>query len=320
MKYLLNLIVSFLMLLSLVGCNDKRVYTIPIKLDSLQRIIIPLEFNGKVCDFLFDTGCSITNIARSEDIDLTKINYKGKKDSSFGYDSQVIADLYPRGTFKIGEFQTETSFHFTSLTSEKRKLGMKNILGLNFILKYYWFFDFDKNIVKVSRSPIPFTEKETLAFKYDDCKNISLVIDLRFNPETKFKFLFDTGAGKFYGISLYYLDTIHFEKIRIDSTDLTYKRSSDPWVWVSRSLSVNRYKIDYPIFVFDDNLERIKRMRSKGFEGLIPISFVHRYSMLYIDPRQKKILFFGEKEEEKDSLRLYFEDLQSRRKRAHPNK
>ena len=298
-----------------VSCKDERVFTIPIKQDSLQRIIIPIEFNGKMCDFLFDTGSSNTRIGRSEDIDFTKLNMKSRKDSVYKIDSTVIATFYPKGTFKIGDFQTETSFY---KYSEDNK---KNLLGLNIISKYYWFFDFDKNIVKVSKSPISFPEKEALALKYNDRGNAIFEAELRFNTETKFKFLFDTGAGgNGNAISLFIEDSIPFKKIRIDSTDLTYQINSDPVGWVSKSLSVDNYKINYPLFCFENNLQIVKRLKSKGIDGLIPVLFVHRYSMLYIDPRQKKIMFFGEKKEVKESLRLYFEDMWAAFKRDNPNK
>lgn len=287
-----------LCLLLILSCNKNKICTIPIKLDEkMQRIILPLAFNGKPAEFLFDTGLSTTSI--KEYMGTGRENPGTVK--LFKFSCDTVVNMYPKGKVTLGSFTNEIPF----LVDESDI----NILGIDVILQYYWYFDLDKKVVQISKDPIPVSDKESFAFNfYPHAVNKVIMIDFQTKPDNHFKMLFDTGAGAIdSGMLLFWNpDSIPFEAWRSKASDVFFQRPSENWTWMSDSLVVGGSAIDYALFSFDTDLQRINRFREKGYSGLITMDFVHRYKQFYIDPKAKKILFYGEKPEKKEILKDYF--------------
>lgn len=288
-------------LLISMSCKDDIICSIPIKVDErTQWILVPVTFNGETSDFLFDTGCSITTLKnyRVEDT-IGKMNFK-----YFTFFSDMIVDRYPKGKFELGAFKMDIPFIAPC------KEG-NHVIGMDIISRYYWYFDLEKKIVKVSESPIPDLEKEIFGFDfYQHTTDKTVVVKLLTNPDNEFEMLFDTGAGMKVDFYLFqHRDSIPFKQWQISESDLFYQRNSDNWVWVSDSLQLGKYPLTHLLFMFDPDIQRIRRFNKKGYDGLITVNFIHRYKRFYIDPKAKKILFYGEKAERKEELKRFFDHI-----------
>lgn len=300
-KILIKVFVCFCLFL-FIGCEDNTVCTIPIKIDRESgQIFLPVTFNGKTNEFLFDTGCSVTRIKKYNDIEKENRT----EFALFKFDYDTIVWRYPKGKFDLGLFSVEAPFVVYD--------EGKNILGMNIISQYYWYFDLEKEVVHISIFPITELGKESFGLNfYEQDNDRTILVKLMPNPNMQLNMLFDTGAGIKPGLFLFqHGDSIRSEEWKINSSDLFYQRNSDNWVWMSDSLKVGKYTLNHLLFIFDSDEQRIKRFNERGIEGLITMSFVNRFKKFYMDPKAKKIFFYEDNVEKNRALGEYFIHVKS---------
>ena len=291
------------------SCKQEKSCTLPIKINQeTKHLLLSVTCNGQTSDFIFDTGCSITVVKENN-----HINTSGKKEFNlFTFDSDTVVNRYPKGRFNVGSFTISVPF-----VEDKKD----NILGMDIISRYYWFFDLEKETVRVSDSPIVGLEKEAfgLDFFYQNENEKVITVDLQIKPESKFTMLFDTGAGKRNGLFLFQnADSIIQKGWKISESDIFFQPKSKNWVWMSDSLQVSNYMLHYLLFVFDTNQQRIKRFNEIGFDGIIPVDFVYRYKQFYIDFKAKKMFFYKENDAKRDELKGFFDYIKDLFKRLKP--
>lgn len=286
--------------------NQDQVTILPIKFDGVdQRIYLPVTFNGETSDFLFDTGCSITSIFDYSPQDtLRKIQTNLIK-----YRFDTIAPKYPNGSFEIGEFSNKAEFMHNIHENV-------NILGMNIISNYHWFFDLDKKVAHISRKPFVRLERETMCLNYDLAEDIYFTVKLPLSPEKELNMLFDTGFS-FKNRSF----VLFHEYDSIPSWckthgGLAFQRNSDPVSWLSHNLQIDKYTIEYALFAFEKDKKIIDRFKNIGFEGLFTVDFIHRYQQIYIDPSAKQIKFYGQNKEKGDSINVYLDYMKGTFMRA----
>lgn len=303
---LLQTICLFGILISF-SCKYKTICSIPIRIDKESKhILLPVTFNGQVNDFVFDTGSSITSV--SED---NHTNTDGKKDFDLlTFNSDTIVSWYPKGQFNIGPFEVTVPF----VVKES-----DNVLGMDIISQYCWYFDLEKMIVQVSNSPIDRLGKEAFSLDFSCHNDNGVSVELCTKPTNKFTMLFDTGYGKTNGLWLFRNgDSIPYEKWKINESDLFFQPKSKNWIWMSDSLQVGDYTLDYLLFIFDSDRQRIKRFNEIGYDGLIPVDFVYRYKRFYIDPKAQKIFFYKENPEKRKERKRFFDHVRELFKHLKP--
>lgn len=170
-----------------------------------NRILIPIEINGIICNFVWDTGADSTMVSKSI---MTKCNiessgqevigimYTNKTESQFEVSKPVL--------LKIGDFEINSNVVISpnSLRFDFDMVTIDGILGQDIISKYYWLFDLDTNTAIISNREIPqSTEPDFILtlfkdFHSDPSVNRKPVAGVRFNDILQPSF-FDSGmSGK----------------------------------------------------------------------------------------------------------------------------
>lgn len=308
--YILNGVSIFVLFVLFNSCRYDKECLIPIRIDEeSQRIFLPVTFNGETSEFLFDTGGTLSTIKEYNCKDTEKKNII----EVFKFDSDTFAHYYPKGNFEIGLFKVDASF----IVQKKNN----NVLGMNIISNYYWYFDLEKSIVHISKSPITGLGKEVFGFDYTLSDKGTIKVKIPTSSRKELTLLFDTGAGIEASLFLFHKgDSVPLDKWSDCNSDFIYQRNSDNFVWISGDLPVNGYTMDHVLFIFDSDSSRIRRFNENGFDGLISMSFVRRYQQFYIDPKAKKILFYGKNPERQKELKNYFDHIKGVVEAARPQK
>jgi len=165
--------------------------TIPfIKTVGLMKV--PVEINGKVYSFIFDTGAEISAIRA----DLVK-SLGGtwlKSDTLYdAHNNKSIQDIYNVEKVKFGKHEYSDIQMLTFPNNPIFScLEIDGIIGVNLIKKNSWIFDFDKDQIVIPNSNFSVIENNFTPMKFliDGLRpKISLLID-----NNKIDFLFDSGA------------------------------------------------------------------------------------------------------------------------------
>ena len=154
-KYLFTILVCLLFL----DCNaqSNRIDTIPFTLDKLL-LVFKGTVNGMEADFAFDTGAGIT-VSNSKADAAFSIREKGGK--------KGVTDANQNIT-KLQNIEFDDlgvgSHHVTKVkgvSTDMPYLYCANLvlLGQDFIKKFNWKIDFDQNLIFLSESPFPSTDK-----------------------------------------------------------------------------------------------------------------------------------------------------------------
>ena len=293
----LKIIIFLVCIIIFPSCNNE-VVTLPIKIDSVnKRIYLPITFNGVTSDFLFDTGSAFSFVKEGHSLYSTQ----GKDIRVIRFNGDTVSKMYQNGHFKLGSLSKVESFILCDAADP-------NILGMNLISKYYWMFDLEKEIVQISKKPIKYLPNEKLVLDYYMSDYGVMNLRLPIDQDRTLVMMFDTGSWNKPSFLLFH----NGDPLRSwDSHGLgiIYKaKSATNAAWMFEELTVDKYRIDYPLFVFDNDLERINKYNGLGYNGLVSIDFIHRYKQFYIDAKSNKIIFHKKNMEKIDEMKFFFED------------
>lgn len=190
MKYLL-----FLLFALWINTHTVAQTQDTIRFENLVGLIkIPVQINGKVHYFMFDTGAEITAIREdvAAGLDKTASSRKRLKDSM---DKVSIQTKFVVPSLKIGnsDLSNQTIYTFPN-TLMFNCSGFEGVIGIDIIKQFDWLIDFDKlYIVKIDPSDT--------ACRFDDFVALDFY-KTKFRPMIKLKignktvdFLFDSGAS-----------------------------------------------------------------------------------------------------------------------------
>lgn len=176
--------------------------------DEYPYIIIPVEIEGEVLQFVWDTGMP------ESCIDYKIANRLGYQGSELGYREMMGVRSFVADTFafdflpvSLGSLYSRERFR---LDGDRQYFPTKpdgsslydlapfaGIIGQNIISKYYWLFNFKEKKVKISRAEIDLGDAGESVLKFDSKTskwNWSVPhVNLRINDRDTFRFVFDTG-------------------------------------------------------------------------------------------------------------------------------
>lgn len=146
-------------LLSLSVQAQDSIYTFPFHMDS-KLLVFTGEMNGVPTQFAFDTGASM-GLANSQSASSGRLKIKGKKMKIT--DSNLEVQKIPTGVsdeIKIGEFKFEK---VKSLVNDMAFLACMDfyLLGADIISQLNWEIDFEKQLIRVSKTPFPTEDMDT---------------------------------------------------------------------------------------------------------------------------------------------------------------
>lgn len=307
---MINKILLFVFIFSLSACTSEIVQ---IKFENRGGIYIPVEIDGKLYSFLFDTGSAVTvfsdelvrglgNRVAVQKKDSIKFLVIAKKDHQ-----SIKYSVYDSTVLKISDISVNCVF-----VSNKNQNS--NILGMDIISRLNWLFNFQDTTVLLSRDTIRFQSDglSDLSLEYLSNKG-SMVIPVSLNDSISKYLILDTGWG-FDPI----LDTIGNS---FNSTDFVIELSvGDPNRVVDELGNIGglnylgAFRNDSKIMIFPDlkignvNMEYVtslfkqapyfERQEQAGLQGLLSYGFVvNRFSYLKISPKQKKVSLYSNGEE-----------------------
>lgn len=154
---------------------------INITYDSHGRISIPMEVDGVLHIFQWDTGAS-ASILPSADLehhaDSATVSVLSKK-------RDITMAISEVKTARVGDFEFESRFLILDSTC---------VIGENIINNFYWYFDFVKGVCEISKRPIKVDYNEQIKLVITIEKNRGIPIcNIRFNEGLSARFHFDTG-------------------------------------------------------------------------------------------------------------------------------
>lgn len=310
----LGAVLIFLILFEVFSHKDTKIELIT----DNNRLIIPIEIEGKTYKFLWDTGAGYSLI----DYKLAKnLSYKDE----FSYYSEtstlyeVISDtVYMRKMdFKIGDINTDAYFALDGVnrylipprdpsiyTSFYDKEDFIGVIGQNIISKYNWVFDFPQKTVRVSNRTItdlPLKEDDD-CFQmnyYMDSPNTIPRVDLQINKSKTFKFTFDTGINGL-AITKNEADSIVLNPIFTFSKTLnSYHTESAKYAYGTMSLENGKgflHLLD-TMRVNDLELNTLSSVYDTSFikyenTNYITASFARMFRVMYYNPSSKEIKFY----------------------------
>jgi predicted aspartyl protease len=154
-KYLFALLLCVLFLDS--SAQSIRIDTIPFTLDKLL-LVFKGTVNGVEADFAFDTGAGITVSNSRADLAFSIREKGGKKGITDANQNVTKLQNIEFDDLGVG------SYHVTKVkgvSTDMPYLYCANLvlLGQDFIKKFNWKIDFDQNLIFLSETPFPSTDK-----------------------------------------------------------------------------------------------------------------------------------------------------------------
>jgi len=285
-------------------------------LDSCQpdRFYVPVSINGNTYKFLFDTGASRTVIdsALAEKIGLTVFEKKYIK-TTFTEGVAVFDSVgYTSINYAIGNIHSkQTVLLFGQEKSEKiSSVDFDATLGMDIIKQFNWLFDFSKGRAIISKSKIDFQtlpDDKILTFDFyytnsSDNTRMNLSIDGQLFHNA----LFDTGYRKYFLLS----EKSKGIDIKFSEQGLaTYSNKPMPAFWINTTDERKAIFIDSMI-INGYTMHSMLALDSKDdrYSMIITANFIHRFRMMYIDSKNKKIQLYVSPS---DSARHHRRDLQN---------
>jgi hypothetical protein len=189
MKYYL-----FLLLPIFIVANAYSQTQDTIRFENLIGLIkIPVQINGKVHYFMFDTGAEVTAIREDVAAGLDKTNFSRKKVKDSNNEVTVQSKFVVK-SLKIGNSNlSDQSIHTFPNSPLFNCSGFEGIIGIDIIKQFDWLIDFDKQCILK-------TDPSNRISSFDDFIALDFYKN-KFRPMIKLKigsktvdFLFDTGA------------------------------------------------------------------------------------------------------------------------------
>lgn len=303
-------ILLFVFIFSLYGCRSEKEQ---IKFENRGGIYIPVNVDGKLYPFLFDTGSAVTlfsdglvrelgnrvSVQRKDSIKFLVVAKKDHRSIKYSvYDSTVL---------KIGDISVNCAF--VSNRNED-----SNILGMDVISRFNWLFNFQDTTVVLSGDAIRFQSDgwSDLSFEYLTNKG-AMVVPVNLNDSISKYLVLDTGWG-FDPIS----DTTD---ISLDASDLVINLSvgdsnrvvdelgnigglnylgtfrNNNKIMIFPSLKIGNISMEYVSSSFSEN-PYFELQEQAGLQGLLSYGFVvNRFSYLQISPKQKRVSLYSNGEE-----------------------
>lgn len=303
---MINKVLLFVFIFSLYGCSSK---TEQIKFENRGGIYIPVNIDGKLHPFLFDTGSAVTlfsdelvrelgNRVSVQKKDSIKCLVIAKKDHR-----SIKYSVYDSTVLKIGDISVNCAF-----ASNKNQAS--NVLGMDIISRLNWLFNFQDTTMLLSRDTICFQSNglSDLSFEYLSNKG-AMVVPVSLNDSISKYLILDTGWG-FDPI----LDTTN---ISFYSSDFVIELSvGDPnrvvdelgnigglnyWgsfrnnnqIMIFPALKIGNLSLEYVTSLFKQN-PYFDRQEQAGLQGLLSYGFVaNRFSFLQISPKQRKVSLYS---------------------------
>lgn len=303
---MVNRILLFVYIFILSACTSE---TVQMKFKNQGGIYIPVEIDGKLYSFLFDTGSAVTSFSDELVRNLGRQAVVQEKDSVkflviARKNHQSIRYLvYDSTALKIGGMAVNCAF-----VSNKEEDS--NILGMDVIGRLNWLFNFQDTTVLFSREAIRFRSEglSDLSFKYLSNRG-AMVVPVSLNDSISKYLLFDTGWG---------FDTVlDTTSHSFNSTDLVIELSvGDPnkvvdelgnigelnylgsfrngdQIMIFPALKIGNMRMEYVTSLFKQD-PCFERQEQAGLQGFFPYGFVaNRFSYLEIDSKQKNLFLFS---------------------------
>jgi hypothetical protein len=161
----------------------------------LDLIKIPIQVNGKVYSFIFDTGAEGTVIRDdiAQKLDKTNCTFDTLTDT---HNNDIVQTKFHVSSVTIGN----NTLHDLSITTFPKSnffscIGVDGVLGIDVISKFDWLFDFQNHtLIKIDTGYLVKGLHEYIAMSF--YKNgFRPRIKLKVN-EKNIDFLFDSGANK----------------------------------------------------------------------------------------------------------------------------
>lgn len=301
-----------LLSLTLLGCKKESIH---FSTNDTGQIYMPVEIDGKTYSFCFDTGAGRTIIDDKY------------KDSVFGnsritainkivfWEDTMALNQYSPMELNIGTFQTQASF----LLGTYKKVNV-NVLGMDVISQYYWYFDFDEKVAAISKSPMYILGTKRLELNYYIAEGGNMHVTIPVY-EHALDLLFDTG---FYGLSdssraiaetditLFIDKDFLITKRDSNDTDMLFQKNSDPgYLMIIKELAIDKYSLKYPFIHFLDSTKTTLKNNKDNTDGLITSEFLRRYSKFCIDPVHKKLEFYDSKPTKEENVKKLYDQMLS---------
>lgn len=305
------ILISLVLCVILLGCKQESIH---FSTDVYGRILIPVVIEGEKINFMFDTGSNYSALDdKYKDVIAKKCSVIGKREGE-NITQIVQVEQYSAATLSIGSFKFKNRLFLDT----NDILG--NVLSMDIISQNYWCFDFEEEVARISKYPIPVSGDKELEWSYfmsDGC----MFVTLPMNEQDSLKLLFDTGAGGHYqdrkdiyypDILLYMNNDALFANSDSESSHtLFFKNDSlSGHSLIMDTLPIDKYTLRYPLirFYYGSNDKRL----TKNYDGTITMDFVRRFSKFCIDPVHKKLIFYNSnrtKEEKVKMLKNRFDSI-----------
>jgi len=274
-------------------------------------LFVPVTINGTSVRFLFDTGTSHTTMD-SLLADKLGVNAVGNWIGPLltGIDQTKIADstAYAKVKYVIGNFRFSGDISLGGQKLAKMLPNNGTILGMNTIKQVYWLFDFADNTVTISKDKIAIpalTDDKILTLDFYLNSDSITYTDVTIDGQSFQNILFDTGYR-----------TALFASDKKRDIDIIFSESDYIAYTSNLKFSAIEMKIDGKSHIFTDSMQINNcTMRSlialKAYKGVtqtvITANFIHRFRMMYIDSKNRKIQFYVSPS---DSARYQRKDIQ----------
>ncbi len=278
---------------------------------------LPVEMEGKVYNFIFDTGSTYSTINPNL---AKKLFIFQKKDSihtvmiSPTY-SNIVGYLSKKVDFRIAD----KTFYQSFIIHEFPGKEFSGIIGMDIISQFYWLFDMEHKTIQFSRRNMkldiiaPYEKMRICYKKFRETPYLNLLI----NDTLSVQALFDTGA--FSPINAPKIDdpntmeTIAFADLLIhgdikNDSVLNYLKHKMPSyaflknmknLSINKELKINGYYCSNFIAVHMDNEYKIPK-ELDVISRKITASFLTRFNKVYIDPFNQEITFIKQTKTSKE--------------------
>jgi len=300
------------------------------------RPYLPVEIDGKVYNFLFDTGSTssflkdslanklgirykyegaksvvlLPTFSNVDELSTEKINFK-IADKRF-YQSMLIWKKTKEQTYG----QRPESDSSTLKVNEMSGNNFDGIIGMDIISKFYWIFDIEHKIIHLSEKSMKnkINDHDSILEityqKFFETPKMNLIL----NDTLKTQVLFDTGAALFIytpqkkeiiaATDIYINGNIHEESL------MDYLKNQIPSygflknvknINISPELMINGYVLKGIVTVHADNNYSISKDMG-AMSNRITGTFLSRFSEMHLDPFNQKITFIKHSITSKEQL------------------
>jgi len=292
----------------------KRTTTVNLIPAKSPAVLLPIEINGKVIHFLWDTGSNYSIISQKV-ADSINLNPTDKKRNMhwFILRRTVLQSYSEMASLKLGDFEIDHS-----LVIDDEEQTNEGILGWDIIGRYSWLFDFKKGLATISEKEQKIQiganeqlyEIELITSETDPRPRCKITV----NDTIQEVFLFDSGCLGNYRGDEYFLSDFAFilwENTDVDST-YSYLQSYSKSLGSLSLFSGGRE--EKGCFFYDVNICGYNAATSfamiekdsfyqrfatpelffgtnnkiKG-AGFIATGFLRRFDRIYLDPKRKKL-------------------------------